>query len=412
MTLFPNRTDREARRWILAGAAIACLCTGACSHVDPYGISSRARPAPDDRRRILAPSGIAAPDYRGVRYVSRMYEELERVDERRMAIQDEIGRIGSERDLYDAALWLAVPLLAFSPSPKDVTKGAALLGAGYGYLNTRPREQVPILYDAMGRLTCLMVEYTAYLYTTQNFGELGTGGRYSRRHDELVDAITTFEAQAGAFLDAVPVHRAVTDTTGVKCAYKFSAACEERRKNQARTTPGNQSQIDMVRDYVTRQAEDANEEVLDLEAIEDRILRQAPHELGARAAFPLAAAGRLMHEARPALAAPGTVIGTLDTAPLGAATATAQSGRHAARIGTALPPLVADNDTARALRTSADVAARRLADTRRAAQGFIATHKAGVESSRRIARKYCASYPVADTTAPGAGTPRVEPLEP
>lgn len=410
MTLFPNWTDREARRWMLAGAATTCLCTGACSHVDPYGMSSQVRPAPDDPRRILAPSAIAAPDYRGVRYVSTMQDALERVDERRMDIQDEIGRVGTERDLYDAALWLAVPLLAFSPAPRDVTKGAALLGAGYGYLNTRPKEQVSILYDAMGRLTCLMVDYTPYLYTTQDFGELGTGGRYSRRHDELVEAIGKFEAQAGAFLDAVPVHRAVTDTTGVNCAYKFSAACEERRKNQARTTPGNQSQIDMVRDYVERQAEDANEEVRDLEAIEDRILRQAPNELRTRAAFPLAAAGRLLHEARPALAAPGTIIGARDAAPL-TTTGAAQSGRRPARIGTALPPLAADNRRVRTLRTSADEAARRLADTRRAAQGFIATHETRIESSRRIAREYCALYPAAGAAAAGAGIPRVEPLE-
>lgn len=412
MSFFPSRTDREARRWMLAGAATACLCTGACSHLDPYGTSSQARPAHDDRRRILAPSGIAAPDDRGVRYVSTMQDALERVDEYRLVMQDQIRRVGSERDLYDAALWLAVPLLAFSPAPRDVTKGAALLGAGYGYLNTRPKEQVPILYDAIGRLTCLMVDYTPYLYTTRDFGELEPGGLYSRRHAELVDAIRSFEMQAGAFLDAVPLEPPRTDTANLHCANKFSAACEERRKAHATSTPGNQSKIDDVRDYIERQAGDADAEATALAKLENRILYGAPVELREKADFVRAAAGRAAYDARPALVAPDTLLGARAGTPAASAAA-AHIGRRT-RTGAGLPPLAARNDMVRALRTGAEVAARRLADARRTAQAFMAVHEERVAASARVSRQYCAQYVLAVPGAAAAGAgdgSRSEPLE-
>jgi len=173
----------------LTAGALFCLCIAACSHMNPYETPWQERPDRADNRRILAPSAIAAPDYRDTRYVSTMHEELERVDEHRMRLQGIIGKIGSERDFYDAALWLTVPLVAFSPAPKDVTRGAAVLGAGYAWLNARPKEQVPILEHAVGALTCLMVAYSPYLYTNRDFGELVPERLHSRRYDDLLLAI-------------------------------------------------------------------------------------------------------------------------------------------------------------------------------------------------------------------------------
>jgi hypothetical protein len=416
MNLFGRLLGATPSPPALVCVAAMCLCAAACSHLDPYETTGPKRPGADDRRRVLPPSAIAEPDERGTRYVSAMHEALERVDADRVGLQGLIARIGTERNVYDAALWLTLPLVAFDPAPKDMVKAAAVLGAGYAYLNARPKEQVPIFESAIAQLTCLMIAYSPYLYTDKDFGELAPDGRHSRRYDRLVEATAQFESATGRFIDAVPVIQ--PSTPPIQCDADDSPDCAARRKLRARTRPGNQRQIDLYRNLAGRRIEEAGEETSALATLEDRILRRAPFELSVRAHQVMDAARRSQYAVQaPPLAADafinGHAVAGQPAAPGGAATA--QSGRRTPRIGTGLPVPAGAGAALRNLRERADAADRDLAHARREAQVFVAAHDARLADARSAAREHCGpSAPAAAgaATQDGRAEPaRVVPLE-
>lgn len=393
------------RSLALAGTAAFLCC--ACSHLDPYAAPGSVGPGADDRRRVLAPLPIAAPDYRDMRYVSALHDELERVDEHRLRLQAIVIKIGSERDLYDAALWLTVPLLAFSPAPKDVTRGAAVLGAGYAWLESRPKELVPIYERAIGELTCLMVAYSPYLYTNKDFGALAASGHTSQRYADLLEAIKAFEKHTAEFIGTVRV-RAPADIENVVCADMRSPECAVRKQVRTATTPGNQPQIDRYRDYTGARASAASEEARNLAMLEDHILHTVAQELSTSAHLALGAAGARARAAQPPAIAFDTFLKRPPSAPPATdQTATTQSGAYTERPGAGLPRIAASGKSSADLRAKADEADRTLADARRAAQAFIAKHQARIEQSRKVAQAFCTPYlpAVTDAAAPSPELP-------
>lgn len=377
-------------------AILVLLGSGACSHMNPYENAEQVPPTPDDNRRVLAPSHIAGPDISGVRYVSTMHEQLERVDVHRVRLQGIIGKIGSEREFYDAALWLAVPLIAFSPAPQDVAKGAAVLGAGYGFLNTRPKEQVPILQNAVGQLTCLMIEYSPFVYTNKDFGEQSLDGGYSKRLEALSTAIENFEKSTSELIRSVPVIAPAVKSVACASDPDPSPDCDARTRAKKRTTAiGNQAEIDRYVREVRERAGAAHQQMEELAVIEDRILRFAPLELGVRSQLIVASIGQRQEAVRPVLIAPDTLFGASREgvkAPAGGATA--QSGHKASAIQAAagLPLLRGLNKENKALQSQADDADRTLSVQRRLARAFIAAYRDRVDKSQVLKRRYCTEF--------------------
>lgn len=395
--------QRLRPRAMRGGIAILCACVAACSHLDPSEHTGRAHP--NDPRRVMPPTVIAQPDQRQQQYVSTLHAELERVDEHRVRMQAIIGQIGSERDFYTAALWLAVPMVAFSPAPKDVAKALAVLGAGYAFLNTRPKQQVPTLQDTVGQLTCLMVKYSPYLYTTQDFGRFGVDGLHSERYDNLVDATAHFEKQSARFIRAVPV--IVPKDGGVNCAEHGTDDCAVREKlRRQRSRSGNVSTISDYTTYVARRIDDANRELDALALVEDAILRTAPFELSARAHLVIASAAQRLEAMRPRLVAPDAVITPGGKESAGGA-APAQSRTRVSHFEAQAPMLRGLSKENRELRDDADDADRDLSEALRKARAFMTAHEGRLARATILQADYCAAYGARQAAAVAAppGTP-------
>lgn len=403
---FVGWASQRMRPRALCGAiALLCACVAACSHLDPYEQTGRAPAHRHDPRRVLAPTDIAEPDQRQQQYVSTMHAELERVDEHRLRIHAIVGKIGSERDFYTAALWLAVPMVAFSPAPRDLAKALAVLGAGYGFLNSQPREQVPTLLNNVGQLTCLMVQYSPYLYTNQDFGPLGVDGRYSERYDTLVNAIAYFEKHATRFIRAVPV--VVANNGGVNCADPGSDDCAMREKlRHHRSSYGNLSTITDYATYVARRIDAASAQRDALALAEDAILRTAPVDLSFNVHLIINPAEQRLQAMRPRLVAPDTLL-TPGAKPSSGGTATAQSRARSAHFDGRPPVLRGLSKANLELRDAADDADRELSEALRKAQAFMTVHEGRLARAAVLRADYCAAYgaPQAAGIAAPSGIP-------
>lgn len=394
--------SRKSAFLIRSCLVIAFFGSVACSHMNPYANPELVAPNKYDVRRVLGPTEISNPDYRDLRYVSTMPIELERIDEHRVRLHAIIAKIGSERDVYDAALWLAIPLVAFRPSQSALVQGAAVLGAGYGYLSTRPKEQVPILQGTVGELTCLMVDYSPYVYTTADFGELAPKLDYSMRQKELADAIENFDLQTKNLIRAVPL-RATTIIDGKSgCAENGTAECDERKKIRRKSIPGNEAEIHGFLTYTSDQINDSDKELRTLASVEDAILRTAPRRVAEKSQFVLMDAWQRQEAVRRPPTAPDAISAAAPPlAPPPAPRAGAQSREIArSRHDSGLPPLRRLSKENRTLLQVADDADRTLSAKRRAARTFMESHQERIFQSKQIRGQYCQKF--ADNSLPQA----------
>ena len=270
-----NLIHRVLSIGLVVGAAAGC------SHLNPYENAADVKASPRDIQRLLPELPAAEPADPAPVFVGSLPQALDDVDVLRRALIQTSSNMSSERSFYDAALWTIAPYLLYRAVTADagsqdakntLVGGASILGAGYGFLNSRPKEYEQIYVVATDRLACLMVSYSKYLYTKDEMDPY-PGWPPNLQMDLLTKAVSDYRDAAYA------VSRAVVQTAGksssAKCAVDNRADCSARKSALDGSPPDHRKPALQVQDDADRQADAAEETLTKLRQLIDLIRQEA-----------------------------------------------------------------------------------------------------------------------------------------
>ena len=414
---------------------LICLLLG-CSHLDPYEVPKAEGAA---SRKIFqgvfepaessSETGIAEAVYASGNE-PHMYAAMLRTDGQRVRLLEIVRQIGGERDFYDAALWMTLPLAAFQPQAKDIRRAAAVLGAGYGYLSMQPKERVPMYLAGVKDLTCLMASYSRFLYPRNDIdrlygqeftlketrGEgsaaeittrwnsreiserkkvLKTNGAWEvvrvveRRETRLAQAMLVFQQKTIALQSVAAITS--DKTTSANCAGEsHTYECEQKRKILQKPIPGNRKDWVEFLAYGQAQVEKAAPLRRQLDAVFDSIRNEAPSQLNLRTQLVLGNLGKELDGIRPS---PKSFAAALDALEkevkesVAKGIAVGQStSRQTSSTQPRLPILMLNDVRGISARTELELARLELEQAMEAAQGFIEIHEARRKNAIEIDR--------------------------
>lgn len=413
-----------------------CFLLG-CSHLDPYEAPTAAEGATSRKpyQTVFEPgkssseAGIAEA-VRASGNEPHMYAAMLRTDEQRVRLLEIVRHIGGERDFYDAALWMTLPLAAFQPQAKDIRRAAAVLGAGYGYLSMQPKERVPMYLAGVKELTCLMASYSRFLYPRSDIDRLygqeltrketrraGTAGEVTtiwssseiserkevqeaegawevvrvveRRESRLAQAIVAFQKKTIALQSVVAI--TPDKTTLATCAGdSHTYECEQKRKILQKPIPGNRKDWVEFLAYGQAQMEKAAQVRRQLDTVVDSIRSEAPSQLNLRTQLVLGNLGKELDGIRPA---PKSFAAALDALEKEVKESVAKGiavGQSTSRPSSStqprLPILMLNDSRGISARTDVELARLELELAMEAAQGFIEVHEARRKNAIEIDR--------------------------
>ncbi|AXQ29394.1 hypothetical protein D0B54_12135 [Solimonas sp. K1W22B-7] len=261
-------------------ALLMVVLMSGCSYLDPYKNVQVATDNPNDVRRLLPPMESAsgpAPSF-----VGTLPAALEQADARRRGLLQSALSMSNERAAYDALVWTLTPYLLYRAITSDggatrvLTGGAAVLGAGYGFLNARPKEYEQIHQDGAARIGCLMLSYTRYLYTTDEY-QTASGTPFAKLADDLELAINEYSNAADDVVrSASNLPRPESKTS---CALGGSSDCRARQAVRDGRAPDRERLASTISGRSALQIANAEKKLTALRGLLEQVDRKAAENL-------------------------------------------------------------------------------------------------------------------------------------
>lgn len=230
---------------------------------------------------------------------------MNEVDTLRRALIQTTVDMSNERANYDAALWILTPAMLYSAATasggisqglkNNLVLATAALGAGYGFLNSRPKEYEQFYSQGAKQLACLMVDYSRFLYKTD---EVDISSSRAVSTAPPIPAIQDFSGAQRIFLQETKLKQAILDyeknvnkvvqsllktkplPEGHGCAMPTGTDCRRRQSVLVHSPlPENIQSASEIRDITDQQLHDAKVELSNLQNLVDNIQHEAAMEL-------------------------------------------------------------------------------------------------------------------------------------